>query len=363
MEPSCDCLWWVPRVSGGFQVGPTTRSLPGTVDNQVVTRGQSQIRWWDGAVVQHITDLLAEGFKAHEIQALLRRGELIRLRPGIYRRANEPAIEGTQREDPAEQRHLESAAVTMRGLQPGAALSHITAGLLHRLPIPRHLLGRVHITRPGRGGKVRSGVHLHRARIPDGHVIETAIGAATSLAMTVCDLARTLAPAAALACADHGLRDGVDRQLALGLLSSGRAPGSVRGREILRFADARSESVGESHSRWLISSMGLPQPVLQQNFVTNRGEFVARSDFWWPQQRMVGEFDGKAKYGRLLKPGQRIEDVIEAERLREQALRRLNIWVVRWTWVDLDKPEAFAEMLKAELDFAARTAGRRASSS
>jgi hypothetical protein len=27
----------------------------------------------------------------------------------------------------------------------------------------------------------------------------------------------------------------------------------------------------------------------------------------------VGEFDGKTKYGRLLKPGQRIEDVIFKE--------------------------------------------------
>lgn len=333
-----------------------------TVDNQRVTRGQSQIHWWDDAVVQRITDLLAAGLKAHEVQALVRRGELIRLRRGVYRRTNEPTIEGAQREDPAEQRHLEAAAVTMLGLQPGAALSHVTAGLLHMLPIPRHLLGRVHITRPGRGGKVRAGVHLHRATIPDGHSIETPIGTATSLAMTTCDLARTLAPAAAVACADHALRDGLDREVALGLLSSGRAPGSVRGREMLRFADARSESVGESHSRWLISSMGLPAPVLQQNFVTSRGEFVARSDFWWPEQRVVGEFDGKAKYGRLLKPGQRVEDVIEAERLREQALRRLNIWVVRWTWADLANPEVFAEMLKAELEFAARTAGRRASS-
>jgi hypothetical protein len=51
--------------------------------------------------------------------------------------------------------------------------------------------------------------------------------------------------------------------------------------------------------------------------------------------RTIGEFDGKIKYGRLLKPGQRIEDVIFEEKLREDALRDLGWQSVRWLWRDL----------------------------
>ena len=51
--------------------------------------------------------------------------------------------------------------------------------------------------------------------------------------------------------------------------------------------------------------------------------------------KTIGEFDGKIKYGRLLKPGQRPEDVIFEEKLREDALRDVGSQVVRWQWRDL----------------------------
>jgi hypothetical protein len=65
------------------------------------------------------------------------------------------------------------------------------------------------------------------------------------------------------------------------------------------------------------------------------GRLVARVDFYWEEQQTVGEFDGKIKYGRLLKPGQRIEDVIFDEKVREDAVRDLGLQVVRWLWSDL----------------------------
>jgi hypothetical protein len=62
---------------------------------------------------------------------------------------------------------------------------------------------------------------------------------------------------------------------------------------------------------------------------------LARVDFYWKEQKTVGEFDGKIKYGRLLKPGQRIEDVIFNEKVREDAVRDVELQVVRWLWGDL----------------------------
>ena len=62
---------------------------------------------------------------------------------------------------------------------------------------------------------------------------------------------------------------------------------------------------------------------------------TAYADFGWPAQRTLGEFDGKVKYGRLLKPGQEPGDAVYAEKLREDEFRALDWEVVRWGWSDL----------------------------
>jgi len=91
-------------------------------------------------------------------------------------------------------------------------------------------------------------------------------------------------------------------------------------------------------SRVRLADDGLPPPELQAEVFDLDGRLVARLDFCWKEQHTIGEFDGKIKYGRLLKPGQRIEDVIFAEKQREDALRDLGWQVVRWLWADLYRP-------------------------
>jgi hypothetical protein len=91
--------------------------------------------------------------------------------------------------------------------------------------------------------------------------------------------------------------------------------------------------VGESRSRVAIALAGLPAPTVQ--WPVRIGGSTAYTDFGWSQQRTVGEFDGKVKYGRLLKPGQDVGEVVYAEKLREDAIRDEGWQVVRWTWLDL----------------------------
>ena len=99
--------------------------------------------------------------------------------------------------------------------------------------------------------------------------------------------------------------------------------------------DLRSESAGESASRVRLMEEGLPRPEPQREICGPDGRLIARVDFYWEEQKTVGEFDGKIKYGRLLKPGERIEDVIFEEKVREDAVRDLGLQVVRWLWPDL----------------------------
>ena len=52
------------------------------------------------------------------------------------------------------------------------------------------------------------------------------------------------------------------------------------------------------------------------------------------------------KYGRLLKPGQGVGDVLFEEKRREDALRDLGWEVVRWLWEDLGDPRRLLERLE-----------------
>ena len=117
-----------------------------------------------------------------------------------------------------------------------------------------------------------------------------------------------------------------------------RWPGTRQARRAIALLDPRSESPGESVSRVRLHQEGLPAPEPQQDIHDEERRLVALVDFSWKQQRTIGEFNGKIKYGRLLKPGQSIEDVVFAEKVREDALRDLGWQIVRWLWADLYRP-------------------------
>ncbi len=125
---------------------------------------------------------------------------------------------------------------------------------------------------------------------------------------------------------------------------------------MLLFADRLAESAGESWTRWAFHCAGLPAPKLQVEFFDHRGVPVARVDFDWPEWGVCAEFDGEIKYGRLLRPGQGVADVIRAEKSREEELRRASgRWLVRVIARELDD---LAELRRTILDAAGHAARR-----
>jgi hypothetical protein len=66
-----------------------------------------------------------------------------------------------------------------------------------------------------------------------------------------------------------------------------RPPGVPDARRVVAFADARSESVGESRSRVAIALAGLPPPQLQWPVTLGS---TAYTDFAWPEQRIGDRF-------------------------------------------------------------------------
>jgi hypothetical protein len=289
-------------------------------------------------------DLLAAGFTRDEVRRGLRTGELVPVRRGAYSREALPR-------GPDERHRLQVSAV-VGDLAAEIVVSHVSAVVLHQLPTWGMALDRVHATRARRtGGRCGRTVHLHTAPLgPDEIAMVDGI-AVTAPARTVVDVARTAPFDQALVVADRALAAGLvtPEQLDDQVIAAAGWPGAPAARRVVAFADARSESVGESRSRAAIAGAGLPAPVLQWEVRAGDGRRLGRTDFGWPDRGVVGEFDGRAKYGRLLRPGQEPGDAVFAEKRREDALRAVGLRVVRWTWADLDDFDPVAVALRAAL--------------
>ena len=179
-----------------------------------------------------------------------------------------------------------------------------------RLPARDRPLGSGPANRAGRppgagGGHRRTSLHTRFARLGDDEVVDVGGIRVTSVARTLVDLGRWLPFESAVVSTDDALHRGLVtvEELAQTLARGARAPRAGRARQAIAFADARTESVGESRSRVAMHEAGLPAPDVQievRSGVT--GAQVARSDFGWHERRTVGEFDGFVKYGRLLRP-------------------------------------------------------------
>ena len=285
--------------------------------------------------------LRTQGYNSNDVRRLQAQGELTQLRRGAYAR-------GAATELSVEQHHRRMINATVPLLGDGAVISHTSAAVLHGLPVWPSAVSQVHVTRDrSGGGKSRSVVRVHGARLPEEDVTTIDGVTVTSLGRTVLDLCRTLPLEQAVAAGDRALAYGLAvKALEGALLQLGRSPGVRSARRAIRLLDGRSESAGESASRVRIVCDGLPVPDVQMELRTPSGKFVARVDFLWKAQRTVGEFDGKIKYGRLLKPGQRIEEVVYEEKKREDAIRDLGWMVVRWTWDDLHRPGVLHDRIR-----------------
>ncbi|WFR66564.1 hypothetical protein P9139_17600 [Curtobacterium flaccumfaciens] len=96
----------------------------------------------------------------------------------------------------------------------------------------------------------------------------------------------------------------------------------------------------------MMHDVGLPEPVLQHEFRAG-GRLIARVDFWFPDQGVVVEFDGLAKYrDPALRGGRTADEVLVAEKLREDDVRSLPDVrrVVRVTWRDVNPGGAAPRM-------------------
>lgn len=268
---------------------------------------------------------------AAAVRRRARTGDTIRLHRGLY-------VDGAGWASASEHdRHRAVVTSVVPALIDAPVVSHRSAVALHRLPWIGRFGERVVVTDPrrDRGQTKRSVERIGSAgRRPDTVVVDGLV--VTDLVGTAVDIALREHPWRAVVVLDAVLRRGVSVTALLDELARRRARRHRAARDLVEHASGDAESPGESITRWGAHVLGAPTPVLQQEF-EHDGVFVDRADLWFPEQGVIVEFDGRAKYSDpAFRSGRSPEDVLFDEKRREDRLRRRPEvqGVVRVTWTD-----------------------------
>ena len=248
--------------------------------------------------------------------------------------------------DDAVARHALTVRAAARTMSPHAVVSHVSAAALHGLDAVerRRWTGS---TSPGTAAPA-AGAPRCCTCTPAGldvdEIVEVDGIAVTSVPRTLADLARTLPFEQALVVADAALHRHRATPAAFeeAVARAAGREGSPPARRVVAAADPRAGEPGGDTQPGGDRAGRLPPPVLQHDVP----ELGAVTDFYWEEFRTVGEFDGKVKYGRSLRPGEDPGEAVYREKRREDALRDLGLQVVRWTWDELCPFDAPAERLR-----------------
>lgn len=286
---------------------------------------------------------------------MLRQGDLVRLRPGVYIRADPD-----RPPSPEEWIILRARALARTSAEP-PLFSHLTAAALHGLPVRAPTSPKVHITLPPERPGAQSLVVRHRGDMPDDQQVQRHGVRFTSLERTMADIARTASFETAVCALDAAFRPvtapgpgandiAAADQLRASVLdiASRSAHGRARARRALAFADGRAQLPGESISRIRLAELGFAGLDLQVHVAGPSGQryYV---DFGLDDVKAWGEFDGEQKYrDEAMRSGLTLEDVLLREKQREDWIRGTTQRpFARWKWAHLRSANTLAQRLES----------------
>jgi hypothetical protein len=263
------------------------------------------------------------GATPNDLVRLVRDGQLLHPFRGAYLL---PDPDGDSPTDEA--RHLRLCRAA-RLIYPTAVLGGVSGALAHGLPGTGADLARPVLHHGRHRGIGVVGIRMRRAR--DVESVMSDHGPTLPLAATLMDHARdngTLPGVIAMDAALYG-NAVTSEDLDAALTAVRNWPRAARAAAALDLVDGRSESPGESWTRFVLAVAGI-ETIPQVELRDDAGTVVARVDLLVEGTKTVVEFDGRLKYTSA--------EVLWAEKKREDRLRRLGYTVVRITWSDLHQP-------------------------
>jgi hypothetical protein len=292
-------------------------------------------------------EALAFGYEDRDLTRAVRTRVLHRIRQGAY-------VAGPiwAAADHVERHRLRCTAVLLTHGHR-VALSHGSAAVHHDMRLWDVPLERVHVLRlDGGPGRVCGDVVYHSGSWRPDDVWQLGDRLLTSPARAAIETASLVGVERALVVFDGAIDLGLatPEELAAMYLRMDAWPRTQHLQVPIRLMRRGAQSVGETRSRYLCWAQGLPEPELQFEVRNEMGVLVGVADMAWPEYGVLGEFDGKVKYQRLLLPGETPGDAVFREKQREDAMRRITGWVyVRLIWWDLGRPRATAMLIRQQL--------------
>ncbi|MBX3094218.1 MAG: hypothetical protein KF680_06745 [Cryobacterium sp.] len=288
-----------------------------------------------------------------EFFAQVRRGDYVAVLRGVY-----VAAQTWSRMRADERYRMLTLAVAARD-GSGHVFSHQSAASLWRLPWVGSWPTVAHVTTErAAGGRSNASLFRHTLGLAQPLVAFDGV-LATTLARTVIDVARVASFAQAVVVADAALRRtahpiaGVPStslsrdDLVFELGATPLVRGCAKARAVVHFADGAADRPGESLSRVSMRAVGAPTPRLQEKVVGASGK-VYFGDFFWPTTRLVGEFDGEAKYrDPEFLSGRTPEQALRDEKAREDDIRAAGYGMTRWGWAVARSPARMRAQLVA----------------
>lgn len=289
-------------------------------------------------------EAVAEGFTDRAIAALLAAGEWHRVRRGAYCSGE------LWRSLSAADRHRVLARAVLRTAHPSAVLSHHSAAIEHGVAVWGANLDEVHLTRTdGIAGRREAGVVRHCGVLPDDHVAIVNGVPVTVPARVAVEVMTVLGVEQGLVVVNGLLNAGLAQPGSISTLASDLRfwPHSLSAQIVLRLADPRIESVGESRALFMCWEQHLPRPQSQVHVYDEVGRLLARLDFAWPEHEVFLEFDGREKYSRFRREGETLDEFVMREKQREERVCLMTGWVcIRISWADLARPVTLAARIR-----------------
>jgi hypothetical protein len=272
--------------------------------------------------------LRAIGESTQHVERGARLGEFVRIRPGAYL----PTAEWhslSQRE-----RHLVAMAAVTETSRRQLIFCAESAAALHGIPLLGGWSSRPHIVdRVGQRRAALVGIATHLVDIREEDVIDLGGSLATGPLRTAFEIAAMRGFLAGVVALDHVLGPAfrIPRVDAEAWLAAARPfRGARQAEKALAIATGLAESPLESLSLGQFHVLGMPRPRQQAEFVIDGRVF--RTDFHFEDDDVVGEADGRSKYGPEAAGNPSTGTILWAEKEREDSLRSVVRGFARWGW-------------------------------
>ncbi len=310
------------------------------------------------------------GISSRALERLVGTGILTRIRQGAF------VLTSVWRTMWPDERYRLFVRATVAASPRPLVVSHLSAAVMHRLPLVGAWPQTVHVLDTGAGGGASARLLTSHRSVPESETVLIDGVRVTALVRTLVDVAIAETAERSVPALDAGLHavraasDNAARmrgvpwgseqmgafaqQAELGLREQLHdelerlAPRRwrVRAERAIDFANGLADGPGESLSRVRFLELGFEIPELQVRFdgADGRDAFV---DCFWRGVRKGGEFDGRYKYmrGAILKPGQDPGEIVFAEKRREDALRTQLSSMARWVWDEVLPARTFFRFL------------------